>query len=596
MSFEIIWQKIVEFAKMFYNYAMIQGESDFMLVNSDFLNGKNVLEESIHFFFHPFKMSEWILSNVPKETIYFFVGSFILMVMLAIFASDSFNILHPTEGIREWKSKISIAKVLIFAASVFSFHTFYKMLVDVFGGFICADASVRALECLGSYINPISIMIYAFTICTVKFRRQWFQAFMLGLAIFLTPAAMSFYGFTKEHIAIYSTAGAIAFAGGILYAVKMYKKCSPFITCFVLDVIYFVDKYFMISYSDEIKLISASSKFGKIKQYLACIQMDLIFALILLLVLLVYKIATIENVNVKKDMIFPITLAVFMAFAIIFGKTELRYQPDYEHAVALWEDKKYEKAITAFEGLTGYKDSEDYIDQCIEKINKRTYKQGIELMRKEKYEKAIDKFTSIFDYMDSAEKIAKCERKLLPKLAGTWHGTEGGVLVLKENGTCQYFLDSLHKRKGNWSVDDNNVIRISINKLGYEIYADLNDSYRTITMMVKSDSSEWDNEEFSKLINFNVDTKDYSKLLGKWKNSHDVVITLNEDGTCYYKDPVSEESTGTWNVDDKAILRINAEGLTCQFYALLTGGYNIDRMMMRDTNIDSDWTSEFVKQ
>ena len=70
MDFEMIWQKIVEFAMMFYNYAMTQGESNFMLVNSDFLNS----------------------SDIPEEAMCFFIGSFIVMVLLAVFACDSFNL------------------------------------------------------------------------------------------------------------------------------------------------------------------------------------------------------------------------------------------------------------------------------------------------------------------------------------------------------------------------------------------------------------------------------------------------------------------------------------------------------------------------
>lgn len=572
MNFEMIWQKIVELAMMFYNYAMTQGESNFMLVNSDFLNS----------------------NDVPEEAMYFFIGSFIVMVLVAVFACDSFNLFHPIEGISEWKSKISIVKVVIFAAAVFSFHTFYKMLVGLTGGFIGADASIRALECVGSYINPIALMIYAFTICTMTFRRQWFQAFMLGLALFLTPSAMLFYGFTNEHIAIYATAGAIALTGGILHAIAMTKKCSPFVACFVLDIVYFISKFFMVYYSDEVKLITATDYFGRFKQYLACVEMDLIFALILLLVLFAYKVATTENASVKKNVILPIILVIFVVLSIIFGKTELQYQPDYEQAVSLWEDKKYEEAKSAFEALNGYKDSEDYINQCIEKINDPIYNQGMSLMRRENYEEAIAKLTPISDYKDSAEKISECERNLLSKLAGTWHGTEGSVIVLNEDGSCHY-SDSSNEGNGTWSVDDNNVIHITNDGLGYEIYADLEDSYRTVSMMVKSDSSSWRNEEFTRLIDFSVNPENNNKLAGTWQGGQGSVITLNEDGTCYYVDGSSGEGNGTWYVDDQAMIRIDTEVFDYQLYALLTSGYDTATVMMKATG--SSWRDEeFVKQ
>ena len=572
MNFEVMWQKIVDFANMFYSYAMTQGENKFMLVDSDLMNG----------------------IDVPEETMLFFIGSFIVMLLLAIFASDSVNLFHPMEEIREWNTKISIIKVIIFSAAVFSFHTFYKMLVGMTGRLIGADASIRALDCLGSFINPIAIMIYAFAICTMTFRRKWFQAFMLGLAIFLTPSAMSFIGFTHEHIAIYAVTGAIALAGGVLHALHIYKKCSPFIACFVLDIVYFIGKYFMIYYSDEVKLISDEGVFEKIKQYMACVQMDLVFALILLFILFAYMVATTENISIKKNLVMPIILAVMTIVASIFGKTELRYQSDYEQAMAFWEDKKYEEAMNAFEALNGYKDSDDYIDQCIYKINQPIYNQGLKYVRQGKYEDAIAKFLLITDYKDSAEKINECKRKLTSRLAGTWYGTEGSVIVLNEDGTCHY-SDDYNESDGSWSVDDDNVIHIFADGLGYEIYAELEDGYRTVSMMVIADSSNWNNEEFTRLIEFSINADNNYKLASSWKGNLGSVLTLNEDGSCYYVDGSSGEGSGTWYVDEQAMIRIDTEVLDYQLYALLTEGYDTTTVLMKATS--SSWRDEeFIKQ
>lgn len=473
MSFKVIWQKIVEFAMKFYNYVMTQGESDFMLINSDFMNG----------------------SDIPEQMQYFFIGSFIVMVLLAIFACDSFSLFDlfddPIEFILD---KGSIVRVVIFSAAIFSFHTFYKMLVGITGRFLGADASTRALSCLGSYINPIAIMIYAFAITTLYFKRRWFQAFMLGLVIFLTPSVMSFYEFTNEHIAIYSAAGAIAFTGGVLYVLEW----SPFVACFVLDIAYFVAKYFMIFYSDEVKLITASDNVGRIKQYLACVQMDLILALILLLVLFVYNIATTRNASVKKNVVLPIVLAIFTIMAIIFGRTELRYQPDYEQAVALWDDKKYEEAMHAFEDLNGYKDSQEYIDQCIEEISRSIYNQGLGLINQGKYEEAIAKLTPISDYQDVAEKIVECERNLVSKLSGTWQGNQGSVITLNEDGTCYYVDGSSGEGAGIWYVDKQMMIRIDTEVFDYQLSAVLISGYDTVTFMMEGTGSRWRDEKFVK--------------------------------------------------------------------------------------------------
>ena len=72
----------------------------------------------------------------------------------------------------------------------------------------------------------------------------------------------------------------------------------------------------------------------------------------------------------------------------------------------------------------------------------------------------------IEDYSDSAEKITECERNLLSKLADTWHGSQDSVIVLKEDGTCHY-SDSSNDGDGNWSVDEDNVIHITISGLSY---------------------------------------------------------------------------------------------------------------------------------
>lgn len=571
MKFDMIWQKLVEFAIQFYNYAMTQGESNFMIVNSKFMDR----------------------SDIPEEAKFFYFGSFIVMVIVAVFACDSFMLFHPIEGIKEWKNKISIVKVIIFAAAIFSFHTFYKMIVGITGELLGADASVRALVCLGSYINPIAILIYAFAITTLSFRRLWFQAFMLGLAIFFTPSVMAFYGFTNEHIAIYATAGAIAVIGGIIYIFYMYNKCSPFVACFVLDIVYFIGKYFMIFYSDEAKLISASNIVGRIKQYLACVQMDLIFSLSLLLVMSTYSVVTMEKICIKTNIILPIVLAIFTVLSIVCGQTELRYQPEYEQAIALWQEKKYEDAKTAFSALNGYKDSQNYMNQCIENINKSIYKQGVKLMRVGKYEKAIDKLAQIYDYKDVPEKIKECKTKLLPQLAGIWHGQYGEVIVLNEDGTCHYYDKQLNDNDGNWTVEDENAIKITFLLMEGELYVDLTNGYKSKSMRVGTDLMDWG--DFNKVTDFTLDQANNSKLTGIWQGNQGSVVTLNEDGTCYYVDGSAGEGAGTWYVDNAARLRIDIETLDYQLYALLTSGYNSVKVTMYGTG--SSWSDEeFDKQ
>ena len=114
-------------------------------------------------------------------------------------------------------------------------------------------------------------------------------------------------------------------------------------------------------------------------------------------------------------------------------------------------------------------------------------------------------------------------------------------------------------------------------------------------MMVKSDSSSWNNEEFTRLIEFSVNTDDNYKLAGTWQGGLGSTLALNEDGTCYYVDASSGEGCGTWYVDEQAMIRIDTEVFDYQLYALLTNGYDTVTVLMKGTG--SSWRDEeFVKQ
>ena len=287
---ENIWSNVKDLLYRFFQFTLAHGENDFMLVNDEFMNG----------------------DGAGPEAIIFYLASFVIMVLFAFLSCDSFLLNDLGREFKEAKNKVSFFKVLVFTAGVFSIHTFYKMLVAVFGQMIHADASIMALDCLGSYINPISLMIYAYTISTMEFQNRGRQALFLGWAIFLTPAAMSFYGFTPEHCTIYIVAALFGVVGAILY-----KKISPYVTCFIFYIIYFIAKYFMIYFSDQVILLSEDTIIGKIGQYMACMQMDIIIALILLLVLFEYRIATTTNVKWKREWIFSGVVALIMCVAIV---------------------------------------------------------------------------------------------------------------------------------------------------------------------------------------------------------------------------------------------------------------------------------------
>lgn len=476
MNYEEIGQKIREWAMQFYQYAMTQGENNFRIADPHILHG----------------------SNVPMDQLIYFFASFIVVLFTVIYSCDSVQILHPIDGIREWKYKISIIKVLGFSTAVFAFHTFYKMLVSILASFLWADASYAALKCLGSFINPFSIMAYAFAITTLTFRRGRLQAFMLGLLIFLTPAVMTTVGLSLENKSIYFSAISISILGAVLYQSALNTRLSPFMAGFVLDLAYFVAKYFMLYYSERVYLLSAGDNLGKIVQYMACIEVDLILALLFLLVLLIYRLATTENVKLKKEIAFPIILFIATLTSVYFGKVGFQYKPYYDHAVALWENGDYDGAVNEFMTLDGYKDSEEYIKEYRNWKNENIYNGGLLYMQEGSYELALEAFQQIRDYKDASDKIAECEWNLRNHLVGLWVGAAGSQLSLNPDGTCHYHDGGGVEGDGTWFTEERAVLRVDTDALGYQIYGSLPEGYETKTILFQADGSNWRDEEFVK--------------------------------------------------------------------------------------------------
>ena len=99
----------------------------------------------------------------------------------------------------------------------------------------------------------------------------------------------------------------------------------------------------------------------------------------------------------------PIVVAV-VVFIIILNSVIIP-NGKYNDAVDLMNSGKYEEAISAFEALDGYKDSEIKIFEC-------KYNQALALMDDEKYEEAIAILKSISGYGDSSDQISDCETTL----------------------------------------------------------------------------------------------------------------------------------------------------------------------------------------
>lgn len=104
----------------------------------------------------------------------------------------------------------------------------------------------------------------------------------------------------------------------------------------------------------------------------------------------------------KKTVVIALSVLAFCAAAAILLFTVILPANRYGQAKALYNAVRYEEAITAFEALNGYGDSEAMIQEC-------RYGMAEDLMTSGKYEEAIAAFEAMDGYRDSAEKIEACE-------------------------------------------------------------------------------------------------------------------------------------------------------------------------------------------
>ncbi len=104
----------------------------------------------------------------------------------------------------------------------------------------------------------------------------------------------------------------------------------------------------------------------------------------------------------KKTVVIALSVLAFCAAAAVLLFTVILPAIRYGQAKALYNAGRYEEAITAFEALNGYGDSEAMIREC-------RYGMAEDLMTSGKYEEAIAAFEAMDGYRDSAEKIEACE-------------------------------------------------------------------------------------------------------------------------------------------------------------------------------------------
>ena len=104
----------------------------------------------------------------------------------------------------------------------------------------------------------------------------------------------------------------------------------------------------------------------------------------------------------KKLLIAAAAIIIVVITAIVLTVKVFVPLKKYNAAVKLMNDGQYSEAISAFEKLDGYKDSEERIIECKSSIE---YNDAIQLMNKGRYEAAITAFEALDGFKDSNEKI-----------------------------------------------------------------------------------------------------------------------------------------------------------------------------------------------
>ena len=109
--------------------------------------------------------------------------------------------------------------------------------------------------------------------------------------------------------------------------------------------------------------------------------------------------------KIKKVAVIVTPIVSALVIFLILLTSVIIPNGNYNKAVALMNDGKYEDAISAFEALNGYKDSSTKILEC-------KYSEAIDLMQSGKYEDAIVVLKTINGFSDSSDIILNCELTL----------------------------------------------------------------------------------------------------------------------------------------------------------------------------------------
>ena len=120
------------------------------------------------------------------------------------------------------------------------------------------------------------------------------------------------------------------------------------------------------------------------------------------------------------------TGAILLLIIIMFTLTGCK-SSDYQKAVTLFEEKKYEEAKSVFNSIPDYKDSASY-------LNEISYHEAVSLYEAKKYSEAKEKFTELGGLHDSQTMLKACDYGIANELyeAGEYKAAKEGFDALAD--------------------------------------------------------------------------------------------------------------------------------------------------------------------
>lgn len=199
-----------------------------------------------------------------------------------------------------------------------------------------------------------------------------------------------------------------------------------------------------------------------------------------------------------------ITALVFLIILLIGGivsyphiKEYIKNNDSYSNAIQLYNDQKYNEAITEFEKLSGFRDSDDMIEKSKDGIKTLKFNEIMALYNKGNYPEASWGFAKLGDFKNAAEMQKKSElawRESLATVATDNYTSlsSAGAYYITANGSVKSFSYNPGNAAENIDVNEHGKI-ISIADHYFNIYALHEDGFVANSKSNNQLESDWDN-------------------------------------------------------------------------------------------------------